>query len=281
MALMPSAGSDLCALRQSMTQIERRFLSSRPAEGSDAGPRKRMPLGLTPLRLDALLGGGLRRGALHEVVAASARDEAAAARFAAGLAIRSAGPSPLVWIIEDRAARETGLPYRPGLTAHGLDAEKLVLVRTRDIFTTLWATEEALRAGVAVVITELWRPQAYDLAASRRLLLVARRQNAISLLLPVGLGQADSLSSAADTRFSVGAAPGEHRASAGGRVPIPGPAGFAVRLLKLRGTAAGGLRGFDRDEIHSLVWDREGRGFRPHGPAPWFAAAPRTLGGVA
>ena len=258
---MSSPVLDLSTLRETMTRLERGSASLRQPESSALG-RGRVPLGADPLRLDAILGGGLKRGALHEIVAAGARDEAAAAGFAMALAIRAVGEGRLVWIIDDRAALETGMPYRAGLVAQGLDADRLVLVKTRDTATTLWATEEALRAGVSAVITELWRPRAYDLTASRRLLMAARRGGAVSLLLPVGLGRGDGLSSAADTRFSVAAAPSAHQPSAAMRTPVPGPAGFAVRLLKLRGTAANGLRGFDREETHGLLWDRGSQGFR-------------------
>lgn len=280
---MLSAVSDISALRETMARIERGFgVSREPAGVASRGPA-RIALGADKLALDAILGGGLRRGALHEIVAAGARDEAAAAGFALSLAIRCAGGRALIWIVQDRAGWETGLPYRPGFMAHGLDADQLVLVRTRDAAATLWATEEALRSGVAAVITELWRARCYDLAASRRLLLAARRGGTMSLLVPVGLGQAESLSSAADTRFSVAACSGEHRRSAGDRIPVPGPAGFAVRLLKLRGSAADALQGFDRDTIHRLVWDRGRRGFRLHGTAGrWLGAvAPRSLDGAA
>ena len=79
-------------------------------------------------------------------------DAAAAAGFALALAGRCAGPDPLVWIVEDHAASETGLPYRPGLAAHGIDADRLVLVRTADGQATLWALEEALRLGAPAVL---------------------------------------------------------------------------------------------------------------------------------
>lgn len=217
-----------------------------------------MPLADEPLALDAALGGGLRCGTLHEVMAASARDAAAAAGFTVAVAVRCAGDRPVIWIVDDRVAWETGLPYRPGLAAYGLDPAKLLLVRTRDARATLWAAEEALRAGAGVVLTEVWRGQGYDLAASRRLLLAARRGGATSLLLHVGLDE-ETVSSAADVRFAVAARPGEVRPSAGGRIPVPGPAGFAVRLLKRRGGVHESFGGFDRDDVHALAWDR-GRG---------------------
>lgn len=270
---MPSAVSDLCALRDTVARIER--AGDRPGH---RGPAEAIPLGDGPLSLDLALGGGLRRGTLHEVMAASARDSAAAIGFAVALAARGAGDGAVVWILDDRAAFETGTPYRPGLSAFGLDSTRLLLVRTRDASATLWATEEALRAGARMVLTELWRGQSYNLAASRRLLLAARRRGATNVMVHVGLA-ADAVSSAADTRFSVAASPGERRPSAGGRTPVPGPAGFAVRLLKLRSSASDRMRGFDPEAVHPLVWDRTTHAFRtlredeplrhrPLGPSP-------------
>jgi protein ImuA len=262
---MLSTVTDLCALRDTVVRLEQ--TGPVPGATARAVAPERVPLGLEPLDIDAVLGGGLRRGTLHEIVAGSARDEAAAAGFATALAIRFATAAPFVWIVEDRTALETGLPYRPGLASFGLDPGKLVLVRTADTAMALWATEEALRIGTAVVLTELWRPRAYDLAASRRLLLAAQRRGGTSIVLHVGLSRADRLSSTAETRFCVAAAPGRHRPSAAARTPIPEAASFAVRLHKLRGH--GSLRGYDREQVHPLLWDGRNRSFRP-------AASPRS-----
>ena len=144
-------------------------------------------LGDGALGLDDMLGGGLRCGALHEIVASHRQDDGAASAFALALAIRCVGDQPLVWIVEDCAAYETGVPYRPGLEAHGLDPDRLVLVRTREAQTTLWAFEEALRLEAPVVLAEVWSGKHYDLAASRRLLLAAQAGRGTALLLHTGL----------------------------------------------------------------------------------------------
>lgn len=255
---MPSVDANMRALRDAVARIERNGEATITAHAG-----RMVPLADEPLAIDAALGGGLRPGTFHEIVAARASDAVAAAGFAAALVARCAGDGPVIWIVDDRAGWETGFPYRPGLAVHGLDPAKLLLVRTRDAQATLWATEEALRAGTGVVLTELWRGQTYDLAASRRLLLAARRRHATSLLLHVGL-DAEAVSSAADTRFAVAALPGERRPSAGGFMPIPGRAAFAVRLLKRRGGAGKSFRAFDRDAVHALVWEPGARSFRSH-----------------
>ena len=64
---------------------------------------------------DAMLQGGLARGALHEVFAESGRHGAAATGFVAGLAHRLAGRRPLVWVRQDFAERESGALSMSGL----------------------------------------------------------------------------------------------------------------------------------------------------------------------
>ncbi len=248
-------------------------------------------LGDGTLPLDDLLAGGLRRGALHEVVAHHKRDDAAAAGFALTIAGRCAGSSPLVWIIEDCAASETGSPYRPGLAAHGIDADQLILVRTKDARSTLWAVEEALKLRAPAVLAELWGTKHYGLAPSRRLLLAAQAGQGTAILLHTGLaGRGEALSSAAETRFAVAACQSPQLASAGNRTPIPGAAAVTVRLLKLRLGGADhdldrddrGLdhdyRGLDRDyrgldRDHALVWNAVQRCFDAY-PLPVGISAP-------
>ena len=253
---------DVAALRDAVARIE----AVHPA----APHRRRgavdvpVSLGDGTLPLDAALAGGLRRGALHEVVAQTPRDAAAAAGFALAVAGRCAGPAPLVWVVEDHAAAETGIPYRPGFASHGVDPDRLILVRTWDAEATLWAVEEALRLGAPAVLAELWGTKPYGLAASRRLLLAAGNGRGTALLLHAGLaGRGASLSSAAETRLAVAACPSPRTPSAGGRTPIPGPAAVAVRLLKLR---CGGAE-IDRDHSHPIVWDSARRCFDDH-PLP-------------
>lgn len=259
----------VAALRRALRTIESTLPEGDPGLEPGRDGRRMLSLGEGGLSLDARLGGGLAGAALHEVVAAHRADDGAAAGFAVALAARCAGDRPLVWIVEDCAATETGAPYRPGLAAHGLDPDRLVLVRTADARATLWACEEALRSRAPVVLAELWGAQHYGLAPSRRLLLAARAGRGIALLLHTGLsGKADALSSAADTRFAVAACPSPRLASAGARLPIPGIAAFAVRLLKLRAAA-----GFDRDRVHALVWNPVRRCFDDHPSSVGVSAA--------
>ena len=255
--------SDVAHLRDVVARIEG-DRSGAPRRRSDKTTAL-VSLGDGTLPLDAALAGGLRRGALHEVVAPEARDAAAAAGFALSVAGRCAGRAPLVWIVEDHAASETGAPYRPGLAAHGIDPDRLILVRTGDAKATLWALEEALRLGAPAVLAELWGARHYGLAPSRRLLLAAQSGRGTAILLHAGLsGGGAALSSAAETRFAVAACPSPRLASAGNRMPIPGPAAVAVRLLKLR---LGGGGDVDRERSHPIVWNPDRKCFDAH-PLP-------------
>jgi protein ImuA len=144
-----------------------------------------LSFGIPPL--DRLLGGGLRRNALHEVRAGTTRDAAAATGFAAAVLARlTAGDGrPVLWVMEETAVREGGLPHGPGLDRFGLATGRLVVVITRRPEEVLWVFEEGLRCtGLAAVLAELrGHPRALDLTASRRLALRARDGGVMGLLL--------------------------------------------------------------------------------------------------
>ena len=105
----------IAQLRQSLRALQK------PAGiDADAGP---LPLGIAAI--DLALGGGLARGALHEIAAAGEAHITAAAGFALGLAPAGAR---LVWIAEDMAlrrkrcalrARARGLRPSPRAAADG------------------------------------------------------------------------------------------------------------------------------------------------------------------
>src|SRR5215469_12447114 len=185
-----------------------------------------------------LPGGGLARGALHEILGMSGDEEdcALAAAFAAtiiGRLVEGNSPSPPLgaervgvrwgelrapssggahltlprlsaWAppsppasgrrgakgVTQREPSGDGtvlwcLPrpdlYGPGLAAHGLDPERVVLVRTSRDAEILWAMEEGLRSpGIVVVVGEVGTLLA---VASRRLQLAAERSGATVFLL--------------------------------------------------------------------------------------------------
>jgi protein ImuA len=167
-----------------------------------------------------------------------------------------------VWIAEDIAAQEIGLPYAKGLEALGLDPARLIVARTRNAQETLWTMEEALKRRIGAVVAESWiAPGAYGLAASRRLALAARGGGGLGLLLLLrAAGQGGRLASAAQLRFEV-AAPPPPRPAPGCGPPLPGPLGWRLRLLKARLAAAcpGAL---DTPEWREIFFDPERGAFR-------------------
>jgi protein ImuA len=250
----------MARLRSAIAEIE-----APSREARTEGPLR---LTLSPA-LDAALGGGMAGDALHEIAPAQAGDGAAAMGFALALAARFAAhltrPATALLISEDFCAWETGALYAPGLAAHGIGLNRLIFVRTLDAPALLWAMEEALKSGAAAaVIGEMGSvSRHYSLTASRRLLLAARAGLTPALLVQAGaFGQ--TLSSAADTRFEIAAAPSRMLASAGGRLALPGAPAFAARLLKarLRPAAQGPpARGFDEERIIRLEWRGDERCF--------------------
>jgi protein ImuA len=159
---MPGAAT-ISALRDRIRQIE--------------GPARHGVLPFGEAAIDrALPGGGLKRGAVHEILGTGGDEEdgAAAAGFAAGILARL-GSGPILWCL-----RRPDL-YGPGLRAHGLDPARLVLVTARRDDDILWAVEEGVRVpGLAAVVGEIGR---LPMIAGRRLQLAAERSGVTALLL--------------------------------------------------------------------------------------------------
>jgi protein ImuA len=156
----------------------------------------------------ALPGGGLARGALHEILGAGGDEEdgALAAAFAAGIVARLDQDGIVLWCLQHPDL------YGPGLAACGLDPARLVLVRTARDAEILWAMEEGLRtSGVAAVVGEVG---ALAAVASRRLQLAAERSGATAFVLRRWRdgGQAArerNLPNAAATRWRIAALPSQ------------------------------------------------------------------------
>ncbi len=258
-----------------------------PAPGGD----RRFTLGLDTV--DARLGGGLAMAALHEFYAQGEGDAASVAAFALLLALRCGRPGPLLWLREDRAARQDR-PYGLGLADLGLDPARLVLVQAPDTLTLLRAGAEAVAcAALAAVILEPFGGRsggrsggagAFDLTASRRFMLAAARSGVLTLALRSG----DPVPSAAQSRWQVAGAPSEGLganapfSNKGADAPFssqgadaafsnqgadaPGPPVFAVTLLRHRS----GIGGF----ATRLEWDRDSAIFTAPRSGPVPAAVP-------
>ena len=205
----------------------------------------------------ALPGGGLARGALHEILGAGGDEEdgALAAAFAAQILGRLTRPptspsrsltrpGPSLSPLKGGEGRgEVGvvlwcLPrpdlYGPGLAAHGLDPGQVVLVRASRDAEILWAMEEGLRApGMVAVVGEIG---SFPMVASRRLQLAAERSGITAFLLRRWRdgGQAArerALPNAAVTRWRIASLPS---------LPTRGEPGvghprWRVELLRCRG----------------------------------------------
>jgi protein ImuA len=184
-----------------IAQLRQTLRALQKSAGIDSDPGCQ-PLGIAAI--DGVLGGGLSRGALHEIAAAGEAHLAVASGFALAMSARGAARKSTVWITEDMALAESGAPYGPGLEAFGVVPEHLLTVaaaRTRDL---LWAMEEALRCrAVAAVIGEL-RHGEIDSVAVRRLSLAASESGALALLLRASPPHD---ASTAATRWIIGAAP--------------------------------------------------------------------------
>jgi protein ImuA len=266
-------------------EVEAGSVGARPV-GERAA--RHLPLGRA---FDSTLGGGLADDGLHEIAPAEPQDAAAAMGFALALAARflSRRPASALLIGEGFAAEESGALYGPGLIAHGVPLSRLVFVNAPDAALAFWAMEEALKCGApAAVVGEIWNLKGYSLAASRRLLLAARKGRTPALLiLASAYGKADRLSSAAETRFEITSASSSKLKAAAGR-DLPGPFACGARLVKARLARAGPegpLKAFDAKRVIRLEWRSQDNQFEElafGGPAislPVAAAAgdgPRT-----
>jgi protein ImuA len=240
-------------------------------EGGPARDMRRMRVKLgadeePAFSLDLAFGGGLPAGALYEIVPARANDMAAATGFALALAARlsRARAAAIVWIGQDFSAREFATPYGPGLAAHGLDLDRLLLVNVANARDLVWAMEEALKCPAsAAVIGEFWssRPQA-ELKAALRLLRAARGSAASGLLL---LHQDIDFTHQIFSRLEVGR--GLARPPPSHRKPLPFCPAWAVRVLKAQ-AMAGQSGGLDPDIIRPIVWNPQGAFFRDALPFP-------------
>jgi protein ImuA len=246
-------------LRRAIRAIEGRHIETDAAAAA-------LPLGIAAI--DEALGGGLFRCALHEVAAASEAQVAAATGFTLALARCAAENRTVLWIAEEMALRESGVPYGPGLDEVGLVPERVIVVTTADARDVLWTMEEGLRCrAVGAVIGEL-RTQRIDDVAGRRLSLAALEHKTCGLLLRA---RPDPQPLAAATRWLVGAQ------SAAKFDYGPGPPALQARLTRNRYGPVGSW---------ALEWNRAEQRFdlaatHPEPLAPAAADRPHPAARVA
>ncbi len=155
--------------------------------------------------LDECMGGGWPRAALVEVLSS---DHQGVSLLLPLLARLSELSRWLAWVAPPH------LPFAPGLSASGIDLQKVLLIREVSGEQRLWAAEQALRSGSCSVVL-LW-PQALQTVQVRRLQLAAEQGDCLGILFrPL---RDAAVSSPAALRMKV----------------APSPLGLDVEVLKRR-----------------------------------------------
>jgi len=245
----------LAALRRRIGALENDGAALRPAGEIRWGAPEE------PAVFKGSLAPFLSRAGLHDIRPETYLDGPAASLFAVLWLAQTAGARPLVWVRRTGEARlDFGSPAPETLERLGFAPERLVQVVVRSGADALWACEEALNAGAAV-LGEAAGASAYDLSASRRLHAAARANGAQILILAA---HDDASASAALTRWRLAPAPGRAAPwkGAGGLYGLSAPR-FRAVLTRVRG---GAPQAFD------LEWSHDA--FRCAEPAPLADRAP-------
>ena len=175
----------------------------------------------------------LAANGLHEIKPAAYRDVPSALAFAlafiADRLVKREDAAPLLWCLTDRAAREWGAPYGPGLISFGLDPALILIVQARNGMDAAWALEEGLKARAFTAALGQIEVKAPIMA--RRLGLAAQASRTPCLLLSghQGGGLPGTL-----TRWRVAA---ERSSGAAFDAAAPGPPAWHLTLERCRGSA--------------------------------------------
>lgn len=191
-----------------------------------------------------------RRAAFFEIAPETVADGPAAAGFALMAASRLGMEEngPFLWIAEEFALIEAGVPHPPGLGGHGVSWSDFVfmrLARRADVFLAL---EEAIRARAfaAIVCEPASLADSDARAIARRLAPAARASGARAILLRPPAGPRAPFVAPTPMRFEVSARPAPHPAA--GRRPLPGFAAWRVRWTG----PPGSLPGLEPDSVHDV-----------------------------
>ena len=135
-------------------------------------PAERCPSGLA--ELDAALGGGFLKNAVHEWVAA--HEGAPAYSLALRVATEAAGSQKWIFFIDTQHDL-----YPPGVAQLGVPLERLIVVRVSATRDALWTCEQALRCrAIAAVVLPM---RSVDPQVSRRLQLAAEAGESLGILI--------------------------------------------------------------------------------------------------
>lgn len=166
--------------------------------------------------LDELLGGGWPRATLVELFSESHQGLPLLLPLMARL---SAEARRIAWVAPPH------VPYAPALAARGVDIRRLLLIRDVSSEQALWAAEQVLKSGAASLVLVWPRSgtgKGLQTAQLRRLQLAAEQGDAVGVLFRPMRDAARGSSAALRLRLS------------------PVPAGLDVKVLKRRGSWAGG-----------------------------------------
>lgn len=152
--------------------------------------------------LDEVLGGGWPRAGLVELLSTAHHG------LSLLLPALGAGAGRLVWVAPPY------LPYAPALTARGVRAERLLLVRDVSPGQALWATEQALKSAACSAVLA-W-PERLQPGQLRRLQLAAESGGCTGFLFRPRAAAAEGSPAALRLRVR------------------PVPAGLQVEVLKRR-----------------------------------------------
>ena len=172
------------SLKQTIAAIEAACLSGKAQHGKTRSARVHVDTGLTVM--DEVLGGGIARATIHEIMPRSVQDLGAAAGFAFGVAARAQETSAhTLYIQHDFTSAETGRPYLPGLRLSGFDTSSLIYLHVPQAEDVLWAMNEALkcRAFSSVIAEFPAHTRVLDLTSTRRLALAAQEGLGLGLIL--------------------------------------------------------------------------------------------------
>lgn len=159
-------------------------------------------------------------GAIHELLSDGDGSAAASAAFVASLAgcLMTRGGA-CIWIGKDRTI------FPPGLAAFGVDADKVIFIRSRRDKELLWIMEEALKSeGLSAVVGEI---RDVGPIASRRLQLAVEQSRVTGFLLRDSPRNTNPIASVARWRITPAA-------SEIGELPGVGHCRWNVELLRVR-----------------------------------------------
>lgn len=169
-----------------------------------------------------LPGGGMKSGALHEILGSpDLADDASATIFLTGILARLEGP--VFWCMRWRDL------FAPALHLAGLHPDRVVHVEAGSDANVLLAMEECLRhAGLAGVVGEIGK---YSTTASKRLQLAAEGSGVTAFVFRrAAKHDAAAEGTAAVTRWRIAAAPSEALG-----IPSLGRPRWRVALERVRG----------------------------------------------